>query len=498
MGEEMGYNLSGEVGMSTGFDSKNRNISGDLPDAITDSNIEVTEETNKLDGWPRLSRRAFMRSSLLAASGAMVGSAPRAGGQQSAPASVPLRFGVNYIPRKNWLYSWQDWDLQSVKEDFDAIRDLGMDHIRAHCLWPLFQPGINYVSERLLNQMHQLLDAADQADLDVEVAVLDGWMSGFSFLPPWTQPLARSEDHNMFVGAEVIEGEKLLFKRLADTVGTHTRFLGFDLGNEMNVLLSRGNPATQDLLDAWTTEMFRYLESIAPGKFHVNGLGARPWWSDMPLARTSIANQGKATSVHTYAGFAGSLQRYGYNGIGTLHLPEYRVELAYAYQTDLARRVWVEEVGASPEWMPDTYLPEYARQLVHNAVDTGVLWGITWWCSHDIDPAIKGFKSLEYTLGLIDQQNHVKPLGGAFAALARELGGKSFPSTQRSIALVIPEGGLAPDPHPFDWTYATPFMNLVKQGKKPCIVLKNRVHDEDYLRARGVTQLVSLDDAAKV
>jgi endo-1,4-beta-mannosidase len=484
--------------MSTRFESKDSNISDDGPDTITDSNIEVKQEAKKLDTTSRLSRRTFLRSSLLAASGALVGSTQRAWAQQPTPASAPLRFGVNYIPRKNWLYSWQDWDLQSVKDDFDAIRGLGMDHIRAHCLWPFFQPGINYVSERLLNQTHQLLDAADQADLDVEVTVLSGWMSGYAFLPFWTKPLAPGGSSNVFAGADAIEGEKLLFKRLADTVGAHKRFLGFDLGNEMNVLLTRTNPASQEQLDAWATGMFQYLESIAPGKFHVNGLGARPWWTDMPLARTSIANQGKATSVHTYAGFAGSLQRYGYSGIGTLHLPEYRVELAYAYQTELARRVWIEEIGASPEWMPDSYLPEYARQLVHNAVDTGVLWGITWWCSHDIDPAIKGFKSMEYSLGLIDQQNHVKPLGSAFQALAKELKGKSSPSAQRNTALVIPEVGLAPDPHDFDWTYATPFMDLVKDRKKPCIVLKSRAQDEDYLRARGVTELISLDDAAKL
>lgn len=43
-----------------------------------------------------------------------------------------MRFGVNYIPSKNWLYSWIDFDEAAIKEDLKAIKALGFDHIRAH------------------------------------------------------------------------------------------------------------------------------------------------------------------------------------------------------------------------------------------------------------------------------------------------------------------------------------------------------------------------------
>jgi endo-1,4-beta-mannosidase len=435
------------------------------------------------------SRRDFMTSSLVALSGAALASAmPRSIAEPSSPSA--LRFGVNYIPRKNWLFSWQDWDIRSVQEDFEVIRSLGMDHLRAHCLWPYFQPGINYVSQRLLDQMGALLDVADRCDLDVEVTVLSGWMSGMPFMPAWTAPLTPK--HDIFTDPDTIAAEKLLFKKLADSVGKHKRFMGFDLGNELTVLLRRGNPATVEQANAWAVEMFGYLESIAPGKFHVNGHDHTVWWTDVAFTRKTCATLGSATIVHSYPYFSGALQRYGYSGVGTLHLVEYNVEMAYAYQTDLSRRVWVEEVGATPEWMPEDYMPEYARQVLGNAVDTGVLWGITWWCSHDIDPSIKGFASLEYSLGLIDQNNKVKPFGHAIAAIAKNLRTQTFSSTQRKIALVIPETGLGKDP---DWTYATAFMNLVQRGKKPCIVLECQTKDEDYLRSRGIVELIPYKDA---
>lgn len=438
------------------------------------------------------SRRDFMKSSLLALSG--VALTPGFPHVMAAQAS-PLRFGTDYVPRKNWWFCWQDWDVQAVTEDLLAVRDLGLDHIRAQCLWPLFQPGINYVSEHMLENLSSLLNAADRAGLDVEVTVLNGWMSGFAFMPAWTAPNAAKS--NIFVDPEIIGAEKLLFTRMAQHIGSHKRFLGFDLGNELSVLLPHDNHATVQQANAWTGEMFRHVDSVAPGKFHVNGLDHTVWWSDVAFTRQNCATQGAASIVHSYAYFSGSLQRYGYSGVGTLHLVEYNVELAYAYQTDLSRRVWVEEVGASPEWMPESYMSDYARQIVGNAVDTGMLWGITWWCSHDIDPAIKGFGSMEYTLGLLDQQNHVKPLGRTISALAQKFRGKTLSVEQRPLAMIIPDTGLSSHASQPDWTYATPFMRLIQRGKKPCIVLESRSKDEDYLRSRGIRELISFTDVEK-
>ena len=38
-----------------------------------------------------------------------------------------IRFGVNYIPSKNWLHSWINWDAKSVEEDLISIKKLGID-----------------------------------------------------------------------------------------------------------------------------------------------------------------------------------------------------------------------------------------------------------------------------------------------------------------------------------------------------------------------------------
>jgi len=447
----------------------------------------------------QISRRTFVKDSVLGTVAAAAMHLPSEKGFAASPSAVPgkLRFGANYVPRKGWWYCWQDWDQAAIIEDLKGIRDLGLDHIRMQCLWSLFQPGINYVSESTLERLHLLLDAADAADLDVEVTVLNGWMSGLQYMPSWVLPVkVKSEGHpdkgNVFIDREVIEAEKLLFQKLAKSVGQHRRFLGFDIGNELGVLQGISNPVTTPQADAWGREVLAYCDQIAPGKFHVNGADDSHWFADFGFSRQNLANSGAATVVHCYVFFTGALDHYQYSDLGSLHLAAYMVDLAYAYQKDLRRRVWVEEVGTSAEWMPQSYLPEFMEHTVRNIVNTGKSWGVTWWSSHDIDPNIKGFDSLEYTLGLLDFQNQPKATGRKFAALAGEYRRTPPEIPDHPVALVIPDYGLSHQTWPPDWTYGKAYMDLAEQGKRPTIVLESRAHDEEYLKARGIRELVPL------
>jgi endo-1,4-beta-mannosidase len=445
-----------------------------------------------------ISRRRFIKNSAWGGVVAVAALHLPAASAMTTSSSSPegkLRFGANYVPRKRWWYCWQDWDQQAIVEDLSAVADLGLDHVRIQCLWPIFQPGICSVSESVVANLQALLDAADKAGLDVEVTVLNGWMSGLQYMPAWVAPLkvpSRNRAGNVFTDHEVIDAEKLLFHRLAKAVGGHRRFLGFDVGNELGVLQGISNPVTTEQADAWATEMLSYCEEIAPGKFHVNGVDDSHWFADFGFSRENIANTGQATVVHCYVFFTGALDHYKYSDPGSLHLAEYMVELAYAYQNDLHRRVWVEEVGTSAEWMPESYLPEFMEHTIRNVVSTGKAWGITWWASHDIDPAIKGFNSLEYTLGLLDLQNRPKPLGRMMAKLVNEMRRTPPEIPERPLALVIPDHGLRRKTWPPDWTYGKPYMDLVTQGKRPVIVLESRAKDEEYLKARGVKDLIPM------
>jgi endo-1,4-beta-mannosidase len=446
----------------------------------------------------RISRRSFVKDSIscsvAAAAGLTISAGPAAAFFPATQGSR-LRFGANYVPRKHWWYCWQDWDQQAIREDLSGLGELGLDHIRIQCLWPVFQPGISNVSDVAVEHLQRLLDSADNAGLDVEVTVLNGWMSGLQYLPAWVAPLkVPTKEHtgNIFTDREVIEAEKSLFERLAKAVAQHRRFLGFDVGNELGVLQAINNPVTSEQADAWGREMLAHCAAVAPGKFHVNGADHSHWFADFGFSRQNLAFTGDATVVHSYIFFTGALDHYKYWEPGSLHLAEFMVELAYAYQSILRRRVWVEEIGASPEWMQESYMPVFMENTVRNIASTGKAWGITWWCSHDIDPAVKGFEPLEYTLGLLDVHNKPKTLGRKFAALAAEMRRTPPEVPDRPAALVVPDKGLSKNASPPDWTYAKAFMALLREGRRPTIVLESNARDHDYLQARGIRELIQL------
>ena len=435
-----------------------------------------------------LSRRQLLKFGInLAAAGTAnmigLGGVARASAETTAP-----RFGLNYVPRKHWWYEWVDWDSQAISEDLDAIRNLGMDHIRIQCIWPIFQPGINYVDKTAIERLRNLLDLATKVDLDVQVTVLDGWLSGYSFLPPWIAPLSKSD--NLFTSAKAIEAEKLLFRSLAEAIGRHDRFLGFDLGNEIDVVAGvQGNAITTSEGDHWATTMLDELARIAPGKFHVNGVDHVPWFQDSGFSRTNLATAGAATVVHCYAYWSGALKRYSYNDVANLHLLEYMVELAQAYHQNPSRKIWVEEFGVSDEWMPASYISPYTRALVQNAASSRNIWGFTWWCSHDIDPDIKGFLNLEYGLGLLDSKNRVKPIGRTIANLVQEMRTDPPKPQRRTVAVVIPSDTYG-KPGRDEWLLLDRFIEAIKKGTHPSIVLDNRATDESYLQSRGIEDLI--------
>jgi len=397
-----------------------------------------------------------------------------------------LRFGVNYVPSSKWWYCWVDWDAASIADDLHAIASLGMDHLRVMCLWPIFQPNAGYVSHTALDRLQQLLDLADSARLDVEVTVLNGWLSGFAFHPAWRG------DRNIFTDPHMIDAEEFLLRTIARRVAGHPRFLGFDLGNELSVLQSYGNriPSLAEG-DAWHRRMMDLCEELAPGKLHVNGVDHQQWFMDTGFSRECLATAGPITSLHTYIEFTGARSLYRPMEHGCLHLAEYCIELAKAYSPDPARPIWLQEFGASSQWMPAEVIPDFAEQTIRNAASCAGLWGFTWWCSHDLNTGFTGFNPLEYDLGLLDQHNRLKPIGRRISQLASEFRSNPPPVADRPVALVQPDDIFSrPQPgKPAGWQFAGPYMDMIAQGIRPAVVLASRAADNAHLASRGIREL---------
>ncbi|WP_035840280.1 glycoside hydrolase 5 family protein [Kitasatospora azatica] len=406
------------------------------------------------------------------------------------------RFGVNYTPSKGWFHHWLDFELDEVRADLDSVAALGLDHIRAFPLWPLFQPNRTLIRPRAVEQLVALVDAAAERGLDVAVDGLQGHLSSFDFLPAWTSTWHR---RNLFTDPEVIEGQLVYLRTLAGALAERPNFLGMTVGNEINQFSGDPHPdpdrITTEQAAAWLGRVLAACEQGAPGRLHLHAEYDAAWYQDdHPFTPAHAARIGAATAVHSWV-FNGTAQRYGPHSTATAQHAAYLVELAKAWAEDPHRPVWLQEVGAPAPHIPPALAARFTEATVAAALDCPDLWGVTWWCSHDVDRSLADFPELEYSLGLLTNDRQVKPAGRSLARLVAEARANGRPARPRTTALVLdlPEQVTKRSLCAPGGAFFEAFMRLAESGARPTVVLAARASDQQHLAARGITEVVTVD-----
>lgn len=406
------------------------------------------------------------------------------------PSAAP-RFGANYTPSQGWFHHWLDFDIDAVRADLDAIAALGLDHIRVFPIWPYFQPNRTLIRPRAVEQLVALADAAAERGLDVNVDGLQGHLSSFDFLPAWTQTWHR---RNIFTDPDVVEGEVAYLRTLAAALADRPNFIGMTIGNEVNQFSAGPHPdpdrITQDQAGEWLRRVLAACEEGAPGKLHLHAEYDAAWYQDdQPFTPAQAARLGGATAVHSWV-FNGTAQRHGRGGVATAHHAAYMIELSKAWADDPHRPVWLQEVGAPAPLIPAEHAAAFTEATVEAALDCADVWGVTWWCSHDVSRSLADFPELEYSLGLLTNSGLVKPGGEVLARLAKEWRGREYAPAVRGTAVVVEDSAsersaCAPGGAVFE-----AFMRLAADGVRPTTVLASRAGDAAHLAARGITEVV--------
>lgn len=293
----------------------------------------------------------------------------------------------------------------------------------------------------------------------------------------------------------MIRAEKNLLYRLGACLLPHANFLGMDLGNEINCLSDFGIDINDGILDAWSAEMHRCLESVCPQHIRTNGVDHIPYFTNGTFSRSRLANEGNVTSLHTWVGFTGALGRYGYDTPQVYSLPEYMIELARANASDAQRPVWIQEFGASRDWMPEEAIPKFLTETVLLIASCENVWGVTWWCSHDVDERMRHLNHMEFALGQFDTDNRPKNEALAFKNLITVLRSAPPSVLHRDEAFVIEDAmfdcadrNMPPEQYPA-WRIGDAFLESAAAGGAPTIVTAERAHENAYLRSRGIRTL---------
>ncbi|MDQ4213380.1 glycosyl hydrolase [Microbacterium capsulatum] len=419
----------------------------------------------------------------------------------AAPAA-PLRFGANYTPSNEWMHSWLDLDLDDVRRDFAGLARLGLDHVRIFPLWPILQPNRTLIRAKAVADVRAVVDVAAEFGLDASVDVIQGHLSSFDFIPSW---LFTWHDKNMFTHPLALSGQVALVERLGAALRDAPNFLGFTLGNETNQFSAAVHPSpwpvTTDEAATWLTTLLDAAERSAPGLPHVHSEYDAAWYLDghgfVPTHATRI---GAMTTVHSWI-FNGTAQRYGGRSAASDRHAEYMIELSRAFATDPRRPIWLQEVGAPSNCLTPEQTPDFLEATVRAAVRTENLWGVTWWCSHDVGRELADYPELEYSLGLIDRSGAAKPIGQRYAEIIPELRARQqTPARPTAIVVEVDEQEI-----PVSRAAMSPggaifqaWVDACAAGIDAAFVTSTVAADPAALAARGITELIRPDLRAGV
>ncbi|MGW2229695.1 glycoside hydrolase 5 family protein [Streptomyces formicae] len=409
----------------------------------------------------------------------------------SVPPSGTPRFGANYTPSQGWFHHWLDFDIDAVRTDLDAIAGLGLDHIRVFPVWPYFQPNRTLIRPRAVEQLVALADAAAERGLDVNVDGLQGHLSSFDFLPAWTQTWHR---RNIFSDPDVVSGQAEYLRTLAVALADRPNFIGMTIGNEINQFSAGPHPdpdrVTQEQAESWLRTVLAACEQGAPGKLHLHAEYDAAWYQDdQPFTPAQAARLGAVTAVHSWV-FNGTAQRHGRTGAATRAHAAYMIELSKAWADDPRRPVWLQEVGAPAPLIPAEHAADFTESTIEAALDCQDVWGVTWWCSHDVSRDLADFPELEYSLGLLTNDGAVKPAGAAISRIVEEWRGRTYEPAVRTTAVVVDDAMSRRSECGPGGVVFEAFARLVAEGVRPTTVLASRAADAEHLAARGIGEVV--------
>jgi hypothetical protein len=412
-------------------------------------------------------------------------------------ADAPLRFGANYTPSKDWMHSWLSLDLDDVRRDFEGLASLGLDHVRIFPLWTVLQPNRTLIRGKAVADVRAVVDVAAEFGLDAGVDVIQGHLSSFDFVPSW---LFTWHDKNMFTHPDALSGQVALVETLGAALNDAGNFLGFTLGNETNQFSAETHPHQWPVTEAeaanWITSLLDAAERAAPGRDHLHSEYDAAWYMDGHGFTPALASRlGAMTTVHSWV-FNGTAQRYGGRSAASDRHAEYMIELSRAFATDPARPIWLQEVGAPSNCLTPEETPGFLEATVRSAARTENLWGVTWWCSHDVSRELADYPELEYSLGLLENDGAVKPIGRRFAEIIPELRARQVAPARTTGIVVdvddadvpVSRAALSPGGAVFQ-----AWVDACEAGVDAAFVTSTDAADAAVLASRRITELVRPD-----
>ena len=372
--------------------------------------------------------------------------------------------GCNYWASNAGTYTWRFFDKEVVKKDLDVLQANGVNTIRVFPLWPDFQPlskGNTFsnvfplrhndqiptdpdgLDETALANFSFLLDEAEKHNIQVIVAILNGWMSGTWYAPEFLQNL------NLLTDLKAIIWECRFVQAFVKRFKDRSCIVAWEPGNECNCLSHDwSQKITNDQAELWlsaVTNAIRAADNTRPVYSGMHGV----FYSRERCFNTDVL--GRYTDMqttHPYPNFTPHCNREGVLTMrSALHSAAESV-----FSADLTNQsCLVEEINTlGPMLLHDDFGPEFLDKTMFSSFQYGTT-GYLWWCGFNQDKL--NFLpydeiSLECNLGLCYSNQEPKPVIKEMKKLSEHLQslGELSACTRHAVVII--------SDNPQDWTSA--------------------------------------------
>lgn len=234
--------------------------------------------------------------------------------------SQPFVLGVNYWPRRKAMYWWSNFDAAEVAEEFDIIRDLGLNVVRIFLLWDDFMPTPAVVSPDALQALVKVADIAAERGLGLDITFFTGHMSGPNWSPRWlldsAAPMPSPHVRQVVSGGQVVRGgyrnpftdpvaldsERLLLLNVVRELRQHPAVWLWNLGNEPDLFAW---PPDSDKGQAWVRDMSNIIRAIDSKHPVTTGLHIASLHEDNGLRVNKVFAEAEFGVMHTYPMYVG-------------------------------------------------------------------------------------------------------------------------------------------------------------------------------------------------
>ena len=350
----------------------------------------------------------------------------RAGGGGAGGATfVPA--GVNYWPASCGVEMWPAWPWAEIEHDLDVLRDVGLNTIRFFLRWQDFEPTPGEYDAGMFDRLGALLLACAARGIVAHPSLFVGWMSGGIFWPEWV------EGRNVFADPLVIDRAVAFARAASRVIAEHKpSVLAVDLGNELCCLPDAREASPADVI-AWCGCVAAAVREAWPDALIIGGneqtqVAADSGWR---------LGQQPGTDLYSMHGYpVPQWHPIPFDGmadpLAQRLLPLY-TRIARAFGPTMLQEFGTIVAGDAAK--QDAYL----RALLPAAWDAGAN-GFLYWCMRDVvaleHPYVK--VPFESTLGLVGDDDRIRPALHYFGEFARTLPTRPRPARPSDLALYFP------------------------------------------------------------